>query len=89
MPERLCKVTVDSAGIRHTMEVEADSLFAAVFAYNSNQICGAGNLRSFPKLTKDTEIEVESDGRVLRTTFRAAMAWANRKAERENRRQNP
>lgn len=66
------------------MIVRARSLYAAVFAYHHEQICG--HQRHFPKLEHATEIEVEIGGRMLRTTFGAAMDWGNREAARWLRR---
>jgi len=67
------------------MEVEASSLYEAVFAYNSNQICRHAQYPGFPKLLHDSEIEVNApDGRIFKTTFGKASEWANREAERWN-----
>lgn len=73
-------LVIDSAGGRHTMTVEAESLYAAVFAYNHQQICGQH--RHFPKLQRDTAIEVRApDGRTFRTTYGNALDWANRQTK--------
>jgi hypothetical protein len=74
-----CCVTVrDSAGQPWTLTLRATSLYAAVFAYNAERVCG--HHRDYPKLEQDTEIEVRlSDGRVFQTTFARACEWANRR----------
>ena len=74
-----CEVTVrDSAGEPWTLTVRTGSLYAAVFAYNADVVCGHN--RHFPRLERDTEIEVRlRDGRVFHTTFGKALDWANRK----------
>jgi hypothetical protein len=81
-----CKVSViDAGGQRWTMLVRARSLFGAIFAYSSKQCCGVANERRYPKLEGETVCEVEApDGRVFHRTYRQAMNWANRKAERRN-----
>lgn len=74
----LCSVSItDEAGKRWTMEVEARSLYSAVFSYNAEQV--AGTRREYPKLHPDVEIEVRlGDGRTFRTTLAKAQRWANR-----------
>lgn len=77
MPKQLCQVSVTVDGRKWTMEVEAASLYAAVFAYHSDQ--RTGHSRHYPPLTPDLPIEVRlADGREFVTTWRKAMAWANR-----------
>lgn len=71
------------------MEVEARSLYSAVFAYNAEQV--AGTRREYPKLEPETELEVRlEDGRIYRTLFAKAQAWANRTSMNSgNRRLTP
>lgn len=79
-----CQVAViDADGKLWTMPVRARSLYAAVCVYHAQQISGI--YRHFPRLERDTEVEVRlSDGRVLRTTGKCVWDWANREAERRN-----
>jgi hypothetical protein len=74
-----CEVTVrDSAGEPWTLTVRVGSLYAAVFGYSAEQICGRH--RDYPKLNRDTDIEARlPDGRVFKTTFGRASEWANRR----------
>ena len=75
----LCQVTVyDATGAPWTLEVEAASLYSAIFAYNAEQV--AGSNREYPRLEPDTEIHVRlTDGLTYRTTFGTAQRWANRR----------
>ena len=73
-----CEVSVtDVQGKRWALTVRARSLYSAVFAYNSEQVCG--RYRHFPKLERSTAVDVRTaDGREFRTTYGKVMDWANR-----------
>lgn len=76
-----CRVSAVVPGEeRHWVEVEAASLYTAIFAYNHEVVSGLGDNRneSF-RGKKGLEYEVITyDGRTFRTTWDAAMRWANR-----------
>ena len=87
MPETDCTVTaICGDGSRYTMTVRAKSLYYAVLAYNAEACCRSS--AGFPRPEMDTRFEVRlPDGRVFETDFRRASEWANRKAERDARKQ--
>ena len=71
------------------MELEAGSLYRAVFAYGSEQVCGTVLNRQFPVLRRDTIITVTVDGKpeVHTVVYGTALDWANRVADESARRQ--
>lgn len=70
-----CQVTVEG----RTLEVEASSLYYAAIEYNHAQVCGFA--RTYPRLSMDTVLEVQSEGKteIHRITWRQVLDWANRK----------
>jgi hypothetical protein len=71
--KRLCKVSVtDASGKRHTIEIKAESVYCAVFHFNSEAVCDPAH--GLPKPTEDTVFEIDVDGVIHRRTFRQAMA---------------
>ena len=73
-----CLVTVQ----RHTLAVEAPSLYRACIKYNAEQVTGSA--RTYPQLKPETEITVQVEGRadVHRVKWAQVLAWANRVANR-------
>ena len=43
------------------MELEADSLYRAIFKYKAEQVCGSGDYRHFPAIQNDSVITVTGD----------------------------
>jgi hypothetical protein len=72
-----CRITaIAPDGQRSTIEVEAKSLYRAVFIYNAQAVTVKALNLLVPE--RDTVFEVEVGGKVYSTTFGRAMDWANR-----------
>jgi hypothetical protein len=68
------------------MEVEADSLYRAIFAYDCEQRTGPAHCRTFPSLTDETPVTVRAAGKVATGTLGQAKRWAQKWCEdRETR----
>jgi hypothetical protein len=71
-----CKVSAtDASGKRHTIEIEAKSVYSAILHFNAEAISRPAY--GLPKTADETVFEVEVDGVIHRRTLRQAMAWAN------------
>jgi hypothetical protein len=81
MGKRRCDVTlVAPNGQRHTITVEANSVFhAALLFYGESN---AGGSTTLPRCDVDTILEVSPSYKVR---VRDAMAWANIEANKQNR----
>lgn len=73
---------VDSNGVRHTLRLEASSLFRAALSYHCHVAAMFPKALGMPKPEMDTILEVQVVGqeRVYRVRFGTAMDWANRVA---------
>ena len=78
-----CKVSAtDASGKRHTIEIEAKSLYSAILHFNAEAVSHPAY--GLPKPTDDMIFDVEVDGKIYTRTFRHAMDWANRHSAQEN-----
>ena len=74
VPERWCTVTVaDKEGRRHSLDLQADSLFDAAHIY----VCHVKEHpeRGLPQPTIATQFEVVIDGKVYRVDGKALQWW--------------
>lgn len=77
--KRRCEVTVDVDGVRHTITVEAESVYHAAVLFYAQSAAPPPGLRH-PKVNMDNVLEVSPKYRVR---LGDAMAWANAKANRQ------
>jgi hypothetical protein len=79
--KRRCQVTLEVDGVRHTITVEAESVYhAAVLFYAQSAAPPPG--KRLPKVDMDAVLEVSPNYRVR---LGDAMAWANRKAQEQSK----
>jgi hypothetical protein len=74
--------TTDASGKRHTLEIEAKTLYSAILHFNAEAIYHPAY--GLPKPTDDMIFDVEVDGKVYTRTFRHAMDWSNWKTDRDH-----
>src|SRR5260370_1330809 len=80
-----CALTVvDEYGQRHTIEVEARSVYHAACLFYGRSAAGASPGEKLPKTKADTIFEVRPIGeeRVYQVAQKRMLAWANEEASR-------
>jgi len=76
--------------VRHgnySLEIEANSLYRAILAYDCRVVCGFPDALGLPRPDPDDVLTVTVDGREFRATHRQAMDWANQRSEQVCRRE--
>jgi hypothetical protein len=72
---KLCKVsTTDASGKRHTIEVEAESVYRAILLCNTHATCHPAY--GLPKPTDETVFEVQIDGKADTRAFHQTREWS-------------
>ena len=76
VPKRRCEVTLEVDGARHTITVEAESVYHAAVLFYAHSAASPPGVR-LPKVDMDTVLEVSP---LYKVRLGDAMAWANAKA---------